>query len=230
MTILAILNRAPGLDDRDVGFIAEACNQQARELAAAHGVLYTPVVFFSSADGLPEDARVLTIRADIDTPGALGYHDVDAGKIFAEVKYTGPNTSITVSHEICEELADPICNRWVPYDNDHEQAGEVCDRVENDSYLQEATVLGEMRQVALSNYLLPSAFVPGSVAPFDRLGKLFTWNDMSPGGYVILRDITTGKVGDVFASFAAGDKAAEETLRRKRENALSRVSRRVWRG
>lgn len=198
MTLVAILNRAPGLDDRDVQFWAEGCNQQAREIAAAHGALYTPVIFLSASDALPADARVLTIRPEIDAPGALGYHDDVEGAIIAEVKYTGPDTSITVSHEICEELLDPTCNLWVPFDTDHEQAAEASDRVEGDSYPQDATVAGETRAVKLSNYLLPSAFTGGAY-PFDRLGNLKTWNGMTAGGYVIVRDITSGKVSDVFA-------------------------------
>lgn len=200
MTLVAILNRAPGLDDAEVAFIAEACNQQAREIAAAHSALYTPVVFFASAADLPADARILTIKADIDAPGALGFHDDAAGTIFAEVKYTGAETSTTVSHEICEELVDATVSLWAPYDADHEQALETADRVEGDSYLQVATVAGETRQVAVSNYLLPSAFAgPSAVPPFDRMGRLATWNGMTTGGYVILRDVTTGNVGDVFA-------------------------------
>lgn len=199
MTVVAILNRAPGLDDTEVAFWAEAANQQAREIAAAHGALYTPVVFFSASDNLPADARVLTIRPEIDAPGALGYHTDEGGAIFAEVKYIGPDTSSVVSHEICEELIDPTCDLWAPFDIDHEQALEACDRVEGDSYQQDATVAGETRSVALSNYLLPSAFGSAGRAPFDRLGKLTSQSGMTAGGYVIVRDITTGKVSDVFA-------------------------------
>jgi len=231
MTVTAILNRAPGLDDRDVAVWAEACNQQAREIAAAHGALYTPVVFFASSDNLPADARILTIRPEIDAPGALGYHDTEGGAVFAEVKYIGPGTSSVVSHEICEALLDAMCNLWAPYDVNHEQALEACDRVEGDSYLQDATVAGETRQVKLSNYLLPSAFDPAGRAPFDRMGKLRTWNAMDEGGYVIVRDITTGKVGDVFARRAgprilAGPGAAQvlaEKLGRRGSRLLLRL-------
>lgn len=231
MTLVVILNRAPGLDDRDVQFWADGCNQQAREIAAAHGALYTPVVFFSASDNLPADARVLTIRPEIDAPGALGYHDYNSGAIFAEVKWTGPDTSITVSHEICEELVDPTCDLWAPLDADHEQALEACDRVEGDSYQQDATVAGETRSVALSNYLLPSAFDPAGRAPFDRLGKLASRGGMTAGGYVIVRDITTGKVGNVFAAhegprILAGP-GAGRTLAEKLAKRGSRLLRRL---
>lgn len=198
MSEIAVINRAPGVDDRDVAFWAEACNQQAREIAGAHGVQYTPVVFYGKAEGLPFDCRIMTIRASIDAPGAIGFHTDDLGTIFAEVKATD-QTSITMSHEEAEEIGDPAVNLWDPFDADHEQAHELSDRVEGDSYEQEATVLGETRKILVSNYLLPSAFDPSGAPPYDRMGRLKTWNGMTPGGYVIVRNISTGKVGDVFA-------------------------------
>lgn len=222
MTLVAVINRTPGLDDKAVAFYAEAWNLQAREIADVHGFVYTPVVFFSSAEGLPgADCRILTIRPTIDVPDALGYHDDQGGAVFAEVKFT-PDVSITGSHEIAEEMGDPTCDTWVPFDADHEQAAELCDRVEGNSYVQPVTVLGETAQIRVSNYLLPSAFDPAGVAPFDRLGLLRERTGMTRGGYVILRDITTGKVGNVFARSvprivsgpAAGPVLAEKLARR----------------
>lgn len=222
MTVVAVINRTPGLEDKTVAFFAEAWNVQACEIADAHGVEYTPVAFFGTAEGLPAaDCRVLTIRAEIDAPGALGYHDDVGGAILAEVKFTA-GADVTGSHEIAEELGDPRCDRWLPFDRDHEQAGELCDRVEGDSYVQPATVLGETCQIRVSNYLLPSAFDPSGRAPFDRLGRLTAWNGMTPGGYVIVRDITSGQVGNVFAMAqpriisgpAAGPALAEKLARR----------------
>lgn len=222
MTLVAVLNRTPGLDDKAVAFYAEAWNLQAREIADVHGFEYTPVVFFSSAEGLPAaDCRVLTILSSIDAPGALGYHDDVGGAIFAEVKMT-PDVSVTGSHEIAEEVGDPTCDLWVPFDADHEQAMELADRVEGDSYVQSATVLGETAQIRVSNYLLPAAFDPSKGAPFDRLGLLKDRTAMTAGGYVILRDITTGKASNVFARAgarivsgpAAGPVLAEKLSRR----------------
>lgn len=199
MSQVAVVNRAPGLDDFDVAFWAAACNAQAREVAAAHGVSFTPVVFYSQAEGLPTGCRVMAVVPTLNVPGALGWHDFEVGSVLGEVKYSGPGTSVTLSHESAEEEVDPFCNRWAPFDADHEQAVEVSDRVEGDTYLQSATVLGETRQVLVSNYLLPSAFDPGGQPPFDRMGKLFFWNDMTKGGYAVVRDVTTGKVGNIFA-------------------------------
>lgn len=229
MSCIAVVNLVPGLDDRQVAFWAEACNLQAREVAGVWGVQYTPVVFYGKAEGLPVDCRIMTVQADLDVPGALGYHTDDLGVVLARVKVSG-QTSITMSHEEAEETVDPTSDRWDPFDDDHEQAHEVSDRVEGDSYMQAATILGETRQVPVSNYLLPSAFDPAGRAPFDRMGKLTSWNGMTPGGYVIVRDITTGKVGDVFAQRAprvlAGP-GAERVLAEKMANRGSRLRRRL---
>lgn len=200
MTAIAVVNRAPGLDDRDVAFWAEACNQQALEVAGVYEIGYTPVAFFGTAEGLPRDCRVLTIKGAVDAQdGVLGFHDVELGAVFAEVKYVGAETSTVMSHEVVEEMVDPLCNKWAPFDVDHEQAVEPCDRCQSDTYLQWATVLGESRQIPLSNYLYPSAFEAGGMRPFDRMGKLMFAADITPGGYVIVRDIKTGKVGNIFA-------------------------------
>jgi hypothetical protein len=178
------------------------------------------------------DCRILTIRPEIDAPGALGYHDDEGGAIFAEVKFTA-TTSVTGSHEVCEEIVDPTCDRWVAYDADHEQAAEACDRVEGDSYLQSATVLGETRQIPVSNYLLPSAFDPEGLAPYDRLGLLTERTGMTPGGYVIVRDISTGKTGNIFAARAprvlAGPRAGTVLIEKmaKRDSRLLRRIRSV---
>lgn len=230
MSQIAVINRTPGLDDTDVAFWSEACNVQAREIADVHGVEYTPVVFYSKAEGLPRDCRIMTIKPVIDAPGALGFHDDELGAIFAEVKYTGPGTVITMSHEEAEEEFDPQCNRWLPFDNDHEQAGELADRVEGDSYIQKATVMGETRPVLVSNYLLPSAFDPAGKAPFDRMGLLYFWNDMTPGGYVIVRDISTGKVGNIFARrmpLVVSGPAAQGIVAQKLAKPGSRLLRRL---
>lgn len=230
MSFIGVVNRST-LDDRDVAFFAEAWNQQAREVAAAHSALYTPVVFYGQAEGTPPgDCRVLTILPTIDVPGALGFHDDDLGVIFAQIKGDG-SASTTGSHEVAEELVDPTVDRWMPFDVDHEQAYEVSDRVERDSYLQAATVLGETRQVPVSNYLLPSAFRPDGLAPFDRMGLLRTWNGMTPGGYYVARFITTGKVSDVFARRApeviVSGPAAGAVVAAKMALPGSRLSRRL---
>lgn len=198
MSCIAIVNRSSTIDPKDIPFWAAAADKQAREVADAWGCMYQPVIDYgSTADALPAGCRILTIRDALDQAGALGYHDDDLGVVHIEVK-AAEDVWVTISHEVAEEMVDPTVNLWAPFDVDHEQAIEVCDRVVGDHYLVEVTVLGETRQVPVSNYLLPSAFDPNGKAPFDRMGKLTVWNGMSPGGYAVVRDITTGKVSDKF--------------------------------
>lgn len=230
MSQVAVVNRAPDAPDLDVAFWVAACNAQAREVADAHGVAFTPVVFYSKAEGLPTGCRVLIIQSSIGVPGALGWHDFEAGTVLGEVKYSGAQTPVTLSHETAEEEVDPFCNQWAPFDDDHEQAVEVCDRVEGDSYLQAATVLGETRQVPVSNYLLPNAFIPGALPPFDRMGKLYFWSDLTPRGYAVVRDVSTGKVGNVFARrgpSVVASEAAHGGLARKLARPYGRLLQRL---
>lgn len=232
MTLVAVLNRTPGLDDGVVAYWSDAWNSQAQQAAGLWGVLFTPVVFFTTAADLPSDCRILTILPSIDAPGALGYHDYEVGKVFAEVKYTGDDTSVTGSHEVLEEMIDPQCNRWAPYDKDHEQAVEGCDRVEGDAYVVTATVAGVTRPVRVSNYLLPRAFGEDDNGSYDYLGLVDSSTAIRPGGYVILRDITTGKVGNVFARTAhpvartlagGGGPSFEAKLTNRRSRLLRRL-------
>jgi hypothetical protein len=82
----------------------------------------------------------------------------------------------------------------------------------------------------VSNYLLPSAFDPEGLAPYDRLELLTERNGMLPGGYVIVRDISTGKVGNVFAArrprVFAGPRA-DSVLAEKMAKPRSRLRRRL---
>src|SRR5882724_9792629 len=103
---------------------------------------------------------MLTVEADIDTPGALGFHDDVNGVVFARVKYQGEETSVTLSHEVLEEMGDPACDLYLSLGDGREQAGEACDRVEGDTYSVDG--------VHLSNYLLLAAFQPDSTGPWDK--------------------------------------------------------------
>lgn len=211
-----------GIDDAEAHAACQAVDTQAREFAAAWGVPYTPVLYFSpdvltklADDELAEfvaDARLLTVQLSLDAPGALGYHDEVNGVIFARVK-AGPEWSVTLSHEVLEEMGDPTCDAWAPW-SDGTQALEACDRVEGDTY--------RVQGVLVSNYLLPSAFVEGNAGPWDKLGQLAKWDGLTGGGYVIVRD-AAGNETDVFAETAHATARAEE----KRVKPGGRTARRL---
>lgn len=213
-----------GISDEDAHAACVAVDMQAFEFAQAWGVEYTPVMFFSTdvltkLDGkeltkFVTDARLLTIQAKLDVPGALGYHDDIAGVIFSRVQAQGADTWITLSHEVLEEIGDPTCDVYTALGDGREQALEACDRVEGDNYVVEG--------VPLSNYLLPAAFQKDSAGPWDKLGMLQKWDGMTGGGYMIVRD-RDGGVTDVFAETAH----AQAKVEAKRARPDSRTSRRI---
>jgi hypothetical protein len=218
-----------GIDDAEAHSACKAVDAQAREMADAWGCEYTPVVYFS-ADVLVKlegkelakftaNARLLAVQVDIDAPGAAGYHTDIAGVIFARVM-AGEDWTVTLSHEVLEEMGDPTCEEYADMGlpDGRSQAREACDRVERDVYSVET----DGYFVRLSNYLLPSAFKPNSQRPWDRLGTLHAWDGMTPGGYTIIRS-ADGDETDVFAATEAGGALA----RAKSQRPWTRAARRL---
>jgi hypothetical protein len=122
-------------------------------------------------------------------PGAGGWHTDENGRpaIFVSRQYS---TSLTkgafnlaelVTHEIGEATGDAGANRFADRDNGIEEALELCDRIEADVW---TTPNG----VDVSNWLLPSAFIPGSAGPWDYKGTLKGQYDKTEQGYAILRE------------------------------------------
>jgi hypothetical protein len=233
VTLCAVtFDPALGVDPRKAEFWCRALDVQSQEFAAAWGIPYIPVQLFDSDVLLTltdkelatfvADTRLMTVQAQLDVPNALGFHDDVAGVIFARVMFQGDDTSVTMSHEKCEGDGDPTCDLYVAMGNGKEQAKEASDRVEGDSYIENANIDGDSMPVALSNYLLPSAFVPNSQGPWDRMGRLTTWDGMTSGGYMIQRD-ANGNETQVFAKSDAG----RINLAHKLEKPRGRLARRL---
>jgi hypothetical protein len=195
-----------------------ACDDQLAECARAWGLDPWPVTFVSSTDNLPQATTyVMAVVDTIDMAGAAGYHNDVNGVIYGKVLVrTVEQTGMTLSHECVEMLVDPDAQGWRG-----DVALEACDPVEPDGYLWPVTILGETRQIRLSNYVLPSWFDPAGKAPFDRMGKVSAPLTSSPGGYQIVRD----DQGNQSTVFAARDMPA--SLAFKRDVPFSRVARRL---
>jgi len=191
------------VDELTMALWADALDKQSKEVCQTYGIPYVPVVYYQTFETLPIDGtvRVMRVMTSLDAPGALGFHDLNlAGVPFSNCLWQGPDdTSVTTSHEQCEEDGDPGCNDYKPYNDKDEQAFELSDRVEGDEYTISATVGSVTRDVKMSNWLLPSAFDPNGKAPFDKMNRLDVWNGMTEGGYIILRAKDTGEVSNVFA-------------------------------
>jgi hypothetical protein len=146
---------------------------------------------------------------DADEAGALGYHDLTrdgqpVSKIFVKTTLADNQlVSITAAHELFEMVIDPIANLWAEVSDGTEYAYEVCDAVEEDTFLVDG--------IKMSNFLHPSWFEPfkhPSGTKFDHLGLLTKPFSMTKGGYVILKK--KGKVSEVFASKAKERRFAQE--------------------
>jgi len=133
-----------------------------------------------------EDEEPLYLLDDAAQADGLGFHartSADRPCGFVLVRpclEVGDSWQGTASHELLEMLADPLVNlaaEGVHLGRPALFALEVCDPVENDEY--------EIAGLAMSNFVLPTWFVPGSPddAWVDFLGRLADPFTLSPGGY-----------------------------------------------
>lgn len=128
------------------------------------------------------------ILDDTDVAGALGYHDVDPNgvpyaKVFARTaqQFNTPWTSV-LSHETMEMLVDPYGVQTAADAGSNWFAKfylmEVADPVEDYTYTVD--------NVAVSDFVYPTYFVPGEAGPYDKLGVVGSPLTLPPGGYQIL--------------------------------------------
>jgi len=136
---------------------------------------------------------------DADQAGALGYHDVTkdgqpVSKIFVKTTLADHElVSVTACHELFEMVIDPIANLWAEASDGTEYAYEMCDAVEEETFLVDG--------IEMSNFLHPAWFEPfkhPAGTKFDHLGLLKKPFTMTKGGYVITKK--NGKVREVFGS------------------------------
>jgi len=103
-------------------------------------------------------------------------------------------------------VIDPIANLWAEATGRTEYAYEMCDPVEEDTFMVDG--------IAMSNFVHPSWFEPfkhPSGTRFDHLGKLKKPFTMTKGGYVIKKQ--NGRVKETFGSRAKAARFAKENRR-----------------
>lgn len=143
------------------------------------------VTFRVGAD--PTDRQVNEIAVNFrDTlpgaPGALAYHQVLAGvpdieigcDLYGNLIDDGKAMSVGFTHELAEMLGDPGGNGWKDKGTGTMCAEETCDMVQN-------TWWKTPNGVAVTNFLWPNYFIPGSAGPWDHLGVLASPDDTSHG-------------------------------------------------
>lgn len=141
--------------------------------------------------GDSSEACPLIIFDDADQSDALGYHSVDPygrsfGKAFWSVLRGAGGTlkdgalslSVTLSHEVLEMVGNPYVNFWADTPDGDQEAIELCDRVQGDSY--------RVGGVSVSDFLGPRAFRQGP-GPYNWLQTLKSPFEIRPNGYAIRR-------------------------------------------
>jgi len=186
-----------GVDAATLPPMAAALTKQAQQhfaLPPPYGYgLGATIRAASGPHDLHPDEWAIGLFATADQPGALGYHDqTPNGKPLIKVfplldKKDGGELSVTISHEVCEALADPNGARASQWKDGKFWAYEVCDAVEETTY----TIDG----IHVSNFCLPPYFEPVSNLTglkLDWMGLVKTPLSLLPGGYSQWFDPTKG--------------------------------------
>lgn len=154
-----------------------------------------PVTLYNTDVAKPSDWQFIYFD-DADQAGALGYHDLTkdgqpVSKIFVKTTLEDKQlVSVTACHELFEMTIDPIANLWAEASDGTEYAYEMCDPVEEDTFLVDG--------IQMSNFLYPTWFEPFKHRPgtkYDHLGLLKSPFSMTKGGYEIVK--ANGKVKEV---------------------------------
>lgn len=182
------------------------------------GILPSPSLVRAA---LAKRAIVLVLKDKLSVDGALGDHSVDdTGWPVAEVgvedtlsqgvSVLGPNgVGSVVSHEVLETWGDEFINKWCDAPDGTQWSYELCDAVENDSYL--------LNGVWVSNFVLPMFFdqyAHDGAAKFDYMGKLTAPFTLSPGGYSVVKK-ADGTIDQVFGAQVSDEKKARIRKRRR---------------
>ncbi len=172
-----------------------------------------PVKLYNTKKPKPTDWQFIYVDEAADVGRTIsGYHDLTVhgqpvSFVFVRtVLENGEPVSLTASHELFEMVIDPIANMWAEATRGREFAYEMCDAVEEDTFLVDG--------LQMSNFVYPTWFEPFKHprgTKFDHLGLLKTPFSMSKGGYVIVKQ--HGKVKERFASKAKARRFANENRR-----------------
>jgi hypothetical protein len=200
--LIGVINKSSLVSDRDAYDMTLLVNYQLRQHAApAFDRLPPEIHYFPSATSVPAGAFVIAIGDNSDQAGALGYHALGYGRVFAEpVLQAGGgilagelSVCSVLSHEALESFGDIYANLWGDTGNGTCYAYELGDPVESDSYsIGVRAKDGTHVQGTVSDFVLPSWFDPAGEAPFDYLGQLTAPFEVRQTGYVIA--MTDGNV------------------------------------
>jgi hypothetical protein len=170
-----------------------------------------PVKLYNTKRAKPTDWQFVYLD-DADMADAEGDHDLSKKgrpytKVFVKTTLKDKElVSVVASHELFEMVIDPIANLWAQAKDGTEYAYEMCDPVEEDTFLVDG--------IPMSNFVYPTWFEPFKHPPgtkFDHLGLLKRPFSLRKTGYATIK--RKRKVKDVFGSRAKKRRFGQEDRR-----------------
>lgn len=184
---VALVSDTPTVKFSEVAAAAAALQKQAtRDFAPLWNVRAT-VSAFDSLESIPVDYWPVIIAANINQPGAAGYHTDDQGQPFSLVQ-AGDQWQLTASHETLEMLADPFGNRTIA-GAPPPQAPKPLSELPRVTYLMEVCDPCEDMQFAytvngqhVSDFITPHYYDPNGAAA----GTLYSFRGHIKGPHTVL--------------------------------------------
>jgi hypothetical protein len=192
MICISLINHSTITSDAVVAAMVPDLQTQISRDFAPIWDLDAHLEFCGRTDPIDPACWQLLILDDADQAGALGYHDLSSsgkpiGKVFARAdQQAGDALSVTVSHELLEQILDPYVNLSVldPH-TARIMAYEVADAVEDDS-------LGyKINNTLVSDFVTPQWFEPGFVGPCSFRQNVHRAFELAKGGYIGYFDLHT---------------------------------------
>jgi hypothetical protein len=192
---VALVDDTDTIGMAELAKMAAAFNQQILQDFAPIWPTKATVGAYPSDAAIPKGQWAVHIQKTLDQPGALGYHTNDQNQPVAYVELS-ETTSVTVSHELLEMLADPwgsrIHSAILPagMENDFAQFGlksakdpvnyllEVADPCEETSY--------PIQGVDVSDFLTPNWYrsVAIQTESYSKVNGCTAPRQVANGGYV----------------------------------------------
>ncbi len=188
---VALVSDTPSVSFSDVSAVDAALQKQATRDFGPIWQVSATVSAFAALESVPVDYWPVIVRANIDQPGAAGYHTDDNGQPFSLVE-ADDQWPLTASHETLEMLADPFGNRTVagapPPQAPHPLSAlarvtyllEVCDPCEDAQFAY--GVNGQQ----LSDFITPHYYDPngGTGTQYSFRGNVTAPHTVIESGYV----------------------------------------------
>jgi hypothetical protein len=188
---VALVSDTPSVSFSDVSAVAAALQKQATRDFGPIWQVSATVSAFAALESVPVDYWPVIVRANINQPGAAGYHTDDNGQPFSLVE-ADDQWQLTASHETLEMLADPFGNRTIA-GAPPPQAPQPLSALSRVTYLVEVCDPCEDAQFAygvngqqLSDFITPHYYDPNGATgtQYSFRGNIHAPHTVLESGYV----------------------------------------------